>query len=459
MDNSFNANKILNKNDINVVIYHDPCSDGFGSAFIVWYYYKNNYFDKLKEIMFVPTTFLKKDGVLDDDYLAQMKDKNILMCDFSFPYAQLINLITVSKSFMILDHHKTAEADLKNIPTDLKIFDMSRSGVGITWDYFYPETPIPKFLAYIQDRDIWTYKLPKTSEFITFFYEQEFNFEQWEKYLLEENVDLAIHTGTAWIEYQKILIDKIIKRTTYVIQEINNKYAIVLYCNSPELKSDIGNKVFNKYPIGDFSAIWDYNLYKNQTSYSLRSTNDRFDVSAIAKIFGGGGHRNASGLMVEGMTGYLPFKMIPDHGLLSVLCHSTKGKFLMHDEEITFTLLKVNEIISEWMEEKYLDLIKRKNNDSVFIVFETPSEMVNYNPTNSEIRPIKNYNLIFNEYAITNQEKKLQFMVYGNKDQVITFTSDKDFPDVMLDKKNIQIDDLDDLDDLDESDEEYIDSD
>lgn len=457
MENStINANKILDKNEINVVIYHNPCSDGFGSAFIVWHYYKTNYLDKLNDILFVPATFLKKDDSLNDEYLAQMTGKNILMCDFSFPYSQLIRLINVSKSFMILDHHKTAEADLKGIPSELKIFDMARSGVGITWDYFYPGTSIPRFLAYIQDRDIWAYKLPKTSEFVTFFYEQEFDFELWEKYLLEDNVDAAIETGTAWIEYQKILIDKIIKRTSYVIQEINNKYAVVLYCNSPDLKSDIGSKVFNKYPIGDFSAVWDYNLYKNQTSYSLRSTNDRFDVSAIAKMFGGGGHRNASGLMLDGMAGYLPLTMVKDPGVLEILLHSSKGTFTMHGEEATFTLFKVKEILSEWMEEKYLDLIKRKTSDSTFVVFETPSEMVNYDPVSTEIKPVKNYNLIFNEYAITNQGKKLQFMVYGNRDQAITFTSDKDFPDVLSDKANEKLDDLEDIEDMDD---DFVESD
>ncbi len=33
--------KVLNKNDIDVVLYHGNCADGFGSAFITWLYFKN----------------------------------------------------------------------------------------------------------------------------------------------------------------------------------------------------------------------------------------------------------------------------------------------------------------------------------------------------------------------------------------------------------------------------------
>lgn len=32
--------QILNPDDIDTVIYHDPCSDGFASAFAIYYYMK-----------------------------------------------------------------------------------------------------------------------------------------------------------------------------------------------------------------------------------------------------------------------------------------------------------------------------------------------------------------------------------------------------------------------------------
>lgn len=49
----------------------------------------------------------------------------------------------------------------------------------------------------------------------------------------------------------------------------------------------------------DFSAIWIYNFVKDEIKVSLRSVGD-FDVSNVAKCFNGGGHKNASGFILEG---------------------------------------------------------------------------------------------------------------------------------------------------------------
>ncbi|XWV26010.1 DHH family phosphohydrolase-like protein [Tupanvirus soda lake] len=427
------ANKVLDKNNVDVVLYHGSCSDGFGSAFVVWLYYKRLYgLERAKSIQYLPCYYQKENQSFTSEFLEKVTGKNILMCDFSYKFDQLMQLISVAKSFVILDHHKTAKADLDRaeFPASLKIFDMNRSGAGITWDYFFSDQPIPKFLAYIQDRDIWTKKYPETSEFVAFFYEQDFDFELWEKYLDDAMVNKAIDTGRSWLEYQKVIINKIIKKTSYVIQEINGQYSVVLYCNSSELRSDIGNMVFKELPIGDFSCVWDYNLYTDQTNYSLRSTNDRYDVSAIASKFGGGGHRNASGVMFSGMVGCLPFNKIEDPGVLQLLLHGTKGNIDFAETENSFVLFKVKEIREEWLKPDYFDLIKRKTQDCNFIVFETPSQSVDLDKKTGDIIPLREYNMFFNEKANCDAVKKLQYMSCMSKDHVLTFTSSKDFTQI-----------------------------
>jgi len=431
MDNSLTC-KILNKNNIDIVLYHGSCSDGFGSAFVIWYYFKQTKgLEYANAIKYIPC-YYQKNIDLPEDFLKDMFGKNILMCDFSYKYNQLIQIINIAQSFMILDHHKTAENDLAKIPSDLKIFDMDRSGCGITWDFFYPDVSIPKFLSHIQDRDIWTHRVPKTSEFVTYFYEQDFDFELWETYLKEETVEKAIQIGEQWLEYQKILIEKIINKASCMIQEIDNKYAVVLYSNCPELKSDIGNKVFNKYPIGDFSCVWNFDIYKNQTACSLRSTNDRMDVSKIATRFGGGGHRNASGCSFSGATACLPFELVDDCDIIGLLLNGTTFDNALQsskntETKLSYALFKVREIRSEWLEEKYLNLIKRKYNSSDLIVFEKESHMVDYDGEKNEVIPLKEYTLYYNEQSGKELEKQLQIMVCGIRDQAITFTSSKDF--------------------------------
>ncbi|XWV24767.1 DHH family phosphohydrolase-like protein [Tupanvirus deep ocean] len=427
------VNKVLDKNNVDVVLYHGSCSDGFGSAFVVWLYYKRLYgLERANSIQYLPCYYQKENQSFAPEFLEKLTDKNILMCDFSYKYSQLMRLIYVSKSFMILDHHKTAKADLDrpDFPSSLKIFDMNRSGAGITWDYFFPDQPIPKFLAHIQDRDIWTKKYSETSEFVAFFYEQEFDFDLWEKYLDDAMVKKAIETGRSWLEYQKVIIDKVIKKTSYVIQEINGQYSVVLYCNCPELKSDIGNLVFKALPIGDFSCVWDYNLYTDQTNYSFRSTDDRYDVSAIASKFGGGGHRNASGAIFSGVVGCLPFNKIEDPGLLQLLLYGTKGKIDFAGTENSYVLFKVKEIREEWVKPGYMDLIKRKSKDCNLIVFETPSQSVDIDKKTGAVIPLREYNMFFNEKADCDAIKKLQYMSCMSKDHTLTFTSSKDFSQI-----------------------------
>lgn len=449
-------NKILNKDVIDVVLYHGSCSDGFGSAFVVWNYYKNTQgVDKANQLIYIPCYYQKENQPLSPDFLEQMAGKNIMMCDFAYRYDHLVQLIGGAKTFIILDHHKTAEADLKKIPEFLKIFDMARSGCGITWDYFHPQNELPKLLKHIQDRDIWEYKVDKTLEFVTFFYEQIFDFELWETYLDEKNVQMAIEKGSSWLSYQKIMIDKVIKKTTYVIQEIDNKYQIVLYCNSPDLKSDIGNQVFNKYPIGDFSCVWDYDLYRNQTMYSLRSTNDRTDVSVIAKKFGGGGHRNASGMIFPGIVPSLPLTIVNDPSILELLLHGTKGKFKIerkeysgedpHDftivnEEYSYVIFKVKEVRPEWICDNSFDLIKRKCADSTFILFENPSNKVDIDKTTGEVVALRDYNLFYNEKSLTKPENILEFHVYCTKDKMVSFTTSMNFLDIIEESSKINMD-------------------
>ena len=59
----------------------------------------------------------------------------------------------------------------------------------------------------------------------------------------------------------------------------------------PHLTSDVGHELANQS--GTYGLLW-YVGTANKVKCSLRSNGD-YDVSAIAKAFGGGGHKNAAG--------------------------------------------------------------------------------------------------------------------------------------------------------------------
>jgi len=95
--------------------------------------------------------------------------------------------------------------------------------------------------------------------------------------------------GEAILAFQKQQIDRAVKNVRW--QEINGW--IVPVVNVSDNISEVGNHLCEKFPEAAFSVSY-CDRADGKRSYSLRSIGE-FDVSAIAKQFGGGGHRNAAG--------------------------------------------------------------------------------------------------------------------------------------------------------------------
>ena len=68
--------------------------------------------------------------------------------------------------------------------------------------------------------------------------------------------------------------------------------APLVNCADYEIISELCHQMLDKYPEAPFVASWVRG--KSNISYSLRSVPD-FDCSAIAKLYGGGGHKNSAG--------------------------------------------------------------------------------------------------------------------------------------------------------------------
>ncbi|HZS43404.1 MAG TPA: hypothetical protein VFA52_04435 [Candidatus Paceibacterota bacterium] len=106
---------------MDIIIYHNNCPDGFSAAYVA----------KMK---YPEAELLPLDYGTEPPY-NRVSGRDVLVVDFSWrKREQNRKLAELSKSFLILDHHKTAQAELENEP--YAVFDMNKSGVGITWDYF-----------------------------------------------------------------------------------------------------------------------------------------------------------------------------------------------------------------------------------------------------------------------------------------------------------------------------------
>lgn len=346
---------LIKPSEVDLVIYHGKCPDGFTSALAAYNYFKNtNGLNDMGNLVeYFPASF--------NQAPPDVTNKNVLICDFSYKKNILLNMISQAKKLAVIDHHLSAEIELSDISDDYKVFDMNHSGAYLTWKFFYPDNDVPLFVKYIEDNDIWIKKLPFTEEITCYNHSMPFEFEEYIKMLDDSYIEnVAKPIGIGMKTQNDIHIKNALNYCTQSFVKIDNDYYIVAYINSTILKSEVGNKALSKYPYCDFSAI--YSIDDDFTTISLRSCNDKTNVSQIATKFGGGGHRNASGISVYNSY-RLPVYHI-DNGATSKLLESNFIE-IYYDS----TILKVNpgsinpKILGKYLMQQVVVAVQEKDKD------------------------------------------------------------------------------------------------
>ena len=277
--------------EVETLLYHGDCIDGFASAFACYYFMKTK--NKRKRVSFIPCQHQKAP--------VNVSGKNVLMCDFSYKYNILKDMIKNANKFCILDHHVSAEKDLKNIPKEHKVFDKNHSGAYITWAYFFGEENVPLFIRYVEDNDIGARRMPNTKGFTSFIFNLPKTFDIYEKLLDDSYVlNTVIPIGEGMQKQNDSYIADGVKKVAMNFMLIDSKLYFIASVNTSILKSEIGNSVFNTYPNANFALCHSQNSFTGETYLSLRSMDTATDVEVIASKFGGGGHRNAAGISVFG---------------------------------------------------------------------------------------------------------------------------------------------------------------
>lgn len=261
-------------------IYHANCSDGFAAAWVV------------RRALGDAVEFHAADY---DDPPPDVTDRRVVIVDFSYKRPVLLEMAEKAYSILILDHHKSAVEDLRDLPVSKNVlakFDMHHSGAMLAWDHFFPDptNEPPILLLHIQDRDLFRFELPHTDEIMSAVFSYPYNFDVWDELM-------AIDVSR--LRAEGIPINrKTHKDTLDLIQTCRRRMSIgghdVPVASMPHaMASNAGHMMAIGEP---FAAVyWDT---KNGRYFSLRSSPDGMDVSAVAATFGGGGHRGAAGFSV-----------------------------------------------------------------------------------------------------------------------------------------------------------------
>lgn len=282
-----------------VVIYHDNCWDGLAAAWCVRFGIKNslpNHWatlegvkDRSADIQFVAAKY-------GDEPPEIVEGSPVIIVDFSYPREVLEEINEKAGRLLVLDHHKTAQAALEGL--DYCQFDMEKSGARMAWECFFPKVEAPTWLLFIEDRDLWNWYLDGTEAFTTWLHAQPMTLETLDALQVKYNWGgenqfffEEITKGKAMMAYRDQLVSRIAERAVPVRLGDYEVYAV----NSPVLQSEVGNAIAREHGTG--AAVY-HHEGDGGVKFSLRSKGD-FDVSKIAALFGGGGHKNAAGFLLN----------------------------------------------------------------------------------------------------------------------------------------------------------------
>lgn len=297
--------------------YHNSDNDGFCSGAIVKYKYPKceligiNYDDKV-------------------DLETIQKGEEIYMVDFSLSVNEMMDIIYKIEDFSKfnwMDHHKTSIQNAKDIHVsdfknskNLKPFneicpgirEIGKAGCELTWEYLFPEQPIPDTVHFLGRYDVWDHKEPETLPFqygIRLYDTNPNNQTLWSNLFLNDAV--AHHTvrniileGTAILKY---------------VKQENERY-----CKSGVIEFELDgykclglNRMLTNSQI--FESVWDNTKYDMMVTFSIGkeqtwrmsfyTDKEGVDCSKLASKFGGGGHLQAAGCV--GLK-KLPFKLIKE---------------------------------------------------------------------------------------------------------------------------------------------------
>ncbi|NDV53855.1 phosphohydrolase [Salipiger sp. PrR003] len=284
-----------------ICIYHANCADGFTAAWCVRWALGET-------VEFIPASY--------GEDPPEVGGADVIIVDFSYKRPAMEELAASAKSVLVLDHHKTAEADLVALPLTQDTwrqhlrcgvrlatqFDMQRSGAQMAWDYFC-QGDRPTLVNYVADRDLWRWELAASREVSAVIGSLEHSFQGWDALAarLEDHQAMIrlIDEGAAILRAHDKMVDQVTDAHRHMVIGGHR----VPVANAPyALASDAAGKLAE----GNLFAATYFDGPKGRT-FSLRSRGGGLDVAEIAAQYGGGGHRNAAGFKAaQGWEGDAP---------------------------------------------------------------------------------------------------------------------------------------------------------
>ena len=294
------------------IFAHSHCNDGLVAASIMKYTLQLSHLVE-PEVVFV--SYGKEQEAIDK---ANLDSETIVYCvDFAFNREKTLELCRYTNKVIVLDHHKTAHENLScmdNINNFDFQYDVDKSGASIVYDHCVNHLNLNGFLkigqrdvvssivSMVEDRDLWLFKLADTKQFAEylFAYVEPNDIKRMTTILFEYKRDQITNLcqfGSTIMEYKNNIIKKKLDSYIPTYFHVDNTKLLIINETQPDLVSQLGNDLCKKYDV----PVCLYNISGSEYStemkvnLSFRSMDHLEPVDVVARLFSGGGHRNASG--------------------------------------------------------------------------------------------------------------------------------------------------------------------
>lgn len=291
-----------------IIFAHSHCNDGLVAAAIM------KYTLQLSHLVEPEVVFVKYGDEQKAINLAKIDQNTIIYCvDFAFNRETTIDLCNNAHKVYVLDHHKTANENLHDLIGNYcnlyLTYDVNKSGASIVYDHcrlhlnlnghlkLSQREIVAKIVAMVEDRDLWLFRLPMTKEFAEyiFAYVEPNDIKRMTEILFKYDkykLDKICKLGATIMEYKNNIVDKKVDSYIPTYLTVNSTKLLIINETQPDLVSQLGNELCKKFQMP--VCLYRISGSEQKVSLSFRSMDHLEPVDDIARLFSGGGHRNAA---------------------------------------------------------------------------------------------------------------------------------------------------------------------
>ena len=320
------------------IISHKNCNDGTAAAYVFKQFHGFDIPDE--DFFFLAHTGDEEIDLENLSFYRHLENKtHLFVLDFSLDLGHIEDLLASYPNLKIIeiDHHKTfmeregsvslTEDRIAYIQNTYRFkdgesryqycYDKTVCGSVLTYLYLnnkyeeytqyrdnqytadnYLDINVPRWLLYIQDRDIWKWVYPDSKAYCEAFFDNNADpFKFMNDRTIESEADKYIDRGETLLQRREVQVESLAKKVFKVSFTHQGKTYKGIAVNSNFcFTSEVCHYLLNEHDDVDFALAFEFS--GEYWKCSLRSLGE-FDTCMISALFGGGGHQAASGFRMD----------------------------------------------------------------------------------------------------------------------------------------------------------------